>query len=524
MNRWTAGFLVLGVGLLVLSLPEHASRSIGTAEAQFGASTVQDSVDLFSGGKVAKGGQTDIDTLVAKKVFALPEYVSSSRPTCDGSTDVGQASGQPWMIFNTTTKSVEVCNDEDGSYGWDPISYDGDGDGLGRRTRAGVTVDEDDDDVNNQPVRGDFSIPSSTVGTPGASSRTVTYSVPDGVYGSGDDVSFTMPGDGDLVEDKIKDGENIFGVGGNHGRITNQLSLTAEDLRVFVGIPVPVESEFFDTAAAGARDPRGIAVTSTRIYVVDISDDEVYAFNHSGVEQTSESFSTAAAGARDPQGMAVTSTRIYVVDPSDDEVYAFNHSGVEQTSESFSTAAAGAGDPRGIAVTSTRIYVADFTDDKVYAFNHSGNYQSTESFSTSPYSPRGLSATDTRIYIISDDANYYKVNVFDHSGVQLPGESFIARASSIEGIAVTDTHFFTVNTGADRVEVFIRQDYPALASDNNARAFCAAAGRQWLEATTTTSSSTAPAYTRFTDNSGLIFDFAIGNAFSSVSCGDLNGI
>lgn len=221
-KRWIIGAaVVLAAGLFWLSEPP----SITTASAQIGAtaSVQQDTTDLLfddkqtariNAGQRLKSAHTDSDTLIVKKVFAPPSYSTSgggntiARPTCS-------ANGNTWIIFNTTTKSVEVCNDGDGSYGWDPISYDGDGDGLGIRTRAGVTVDEDDDDVNNQPVRGDFSIPSSTVGTPGTANRTVTYSVPDGVYGSGDDVSFTLPGDSDLDEDNILAGVTIFNVTGN---------------------------------------------------------------------------------------------------------------------------------------------------------------------------------------------------------------------------------------------------------------------------------------------------------------------
>ena len=214
MREFTAGAIAAGIIFALIAYVPDMQYGAGTAEAQIGRSTVRDTIDIDYGGKVAKAIHTATDTVVAKSVLSLPEFTTSSRPTCDGSTDVGNASGQPWIIVNTTDGWVEHCNNQDGSWGWDPLGLDGDGDGLKRINSAGATIDEDDTDDNNQPVRGDFSIPDATVGDPGSSDRTVTSDIPDGLYGSGDEVSFDMPGDADLVAGNIKYGEDIFGTTG----------------------------------------------------------------------------------------------------------------------------------------------------------------------------------------------------------------------------------------------------------------------------------------------------------------------
>ena len=105
----------------------------------------------------------------------------------------------------------------------------------------------------------------------------------------------------------------------------NALSLTAGDLRILAG--TYAISDQFDTAGAGAANPEGIAVTATSVWVVDVIDDEVYEFNHTGTLQSQ--FDTAGAGA--PQGIAVTATSVWVVDVIDDEVYEFNHTGTLQS-------------------------------------------------------------------------------------------------------------------------------------------------------------------------------------------------
>ena len=66
-------------------------------------------------------------------------------------------------------------------------------------------------------ARGGFTIGSGTVGTPGSSSRTVNYNIPQGLYDDNDErVTFTIPGDRDLTRGNIKNGVNIFGVSGNY--------------------------------------------------------------------------------------------------------------------------------------------------------------------------------------------------------------------------------------------------------------------------------------------------------------------
>ena len=87
---------------------------------------------------------------------------------------------------------------------------------------------------------------------------------------------------------------------------------------------------------------------------------------------------------------------------------------------------------------------------------------------------------------------------------------------------MTATSVWLVDAADDEVYEFNRRDYPALASDDNARAFCAAEGRNWLVSRTSATGNRAPAFVDFFTGSGLAFDFAVGDSLTSVSCGDLD--
>ena len=63
-------------------------------------------------------------------------------------------------------------------------------------------------------------------------------------------------------------------------------------------------------------------MTATSVWVVDSAGGEVYEFNHTGTLQNQ--FDTAGAGAANPRGISVTATSVWVVDDTDDEVYEFN--------------------------------------------------------------------------------------------------------------------------------------------------------------------------------------------------------
>ena len=83
--------------------------------------------------------------------------------------------------------------------------------------------------------------------------------------------------------------------------------LKAGDLHIFSELGpqgAAIEDESFDMAAANTGS-EGIEVTSSRIYVVDSSDNRVYVYNHAGVEQTRRELQPSLRLTLMPAGISV---------------------------------------------------------------------------------------------------------------------------------------------------------------------------------------------------------------------------
>ena len=103
-------------------------------------------------------------------------------------------------------------------------------------------------------------------------------------------------------------------------------------------ITVPVMVDYFDTAAAGATNPQGVAqITSGALVghfaVVDSTADEVYIFDPDGILKSQ--FDTGALGSTNPQGITYISSGPYegnfaLVDNSADKIFVVDTSGVLQ--------------------------------------------------------------------------------------------------------------------------------------------------------------------------------------------------
>ena len=159
--------------------------------------------------KVEAGG-VRADEVEALEEFVPPIYTTANRPDCNNANDANRA---PKVIFNSTTKSLEVCNDEDGSFNWDPISYDGDRDGFGRSA--------DEDDANAAIPGSGSNIAIGNVANPTTVNRSFSANIPRGLYGTGAisgypqrQVTYTVRGDANLVPEKIQSGQRVFDVTG----------------------------------------------------------------------------------------------------------------------------------------------------------------------------------------------------------------------------------------------------------------------------------------------------------------------
>ena len=125
----------------------------------------------------------------------------------------------------------------------------------------------------------------------------------------------------------------------------------------------------FDLDPGGNADPTRITFANGRLYVVDTSDEKVYAYDTSGRRLPAADFDLDPAN-RYPYGITFANGRLYVVDWLREKVYAYDTSGRRLPAADFDLVS-GNTDPQGITFANGRFYVVDASDEKVYAYDPS---------------------------------------------------------------------------------------------------------------------------------------------------------
>ena len=128
---------------------------------------------------------------------------------------------------------------------------------------------------------------------------------------------------------------------------------------------------------------RGVTVYNNKIYIVNnTSSDKILSYSLSGTYSSSDSFSTGT-GNDSPLGVAVTSTRVFVLDSVDNKFYAYQHGGTRESDDDISLVSDNA-NPVGLCTsTNGNLLVLDGTDRKIYSYTTSGTRVSTEDVSFS---------------------------------------------------------------------------------------------------------------------------------------------
>ena len=175
-----------------------------------------------------------------------------------------------------------------------------------------------------------------------------------------------------------------------------------------------VEKEFAFTTlvAAGNGAPRGIWSNGTTMWVVDSSDDKLYAYNMATkARDSSKDFNTlSAAGNNNPYGLWSNGTTMWVVDISDKRIYAYAMSTKARDSSKDFTALQSAGNtsPRGIWSNGTTMWVADW-NKKIYAYSMSSKARDTSKEFTSldaqNTKPRGIWSNGTTMWVVDFGKN-----------------------------------------------------------------------------------------------------------------------
>ena len=133
-------------------------------------------------------------------------------------------------------------------------------------------------------------------------------------------------------------------------------------------------AEDFNTLNAAENDyPTGLWSDGTTIWVSDLVDDKLYAYNRSTRDRDpGKDFDTLEqAGNVSPRGVWSDGEAMWVADPDDDRIWAYNIiTKSHDRSKDFNTlSAAGNQYPAGIWSDGTTMWVLDTQDDKIYAYD-----------------------------------------------------------------------------------------------------------------------------------------------------------
>ena len=133
--------------------------------------------------------------------------------------------------------------------------------------------------------------------------------------------------------------------------------------------------DFDSLIAAENEAPRGIWSNETTMWVADLQDDKIYAYNMATkARDTDKDFDTLdAATNNNPHGIWSDDTTMWVVDSTDEQIYAYNmDTKARDSAKDFATlTAADNKNPTGIWSDNTTMWVADERNKKIYAYKMS---------------------------------------------------------------------------------------------------------------------------------------------------------
>ncbi len=210
----------------------------------------------------------------------------------------------------------------------------------------------------------------------------------------------------------------------------------------------------FNLASENAS-PRGITYAGGRFFVVDSSDEEVYAYRSDGRRYASLDFDLRSVNT-DPQGIAYNRSVFYVVDVGDEKVYAYRD-GRRYAGGEFDLHPANAS-ASGIVCAAGRFYVADLSDGKVYAYRGSdGRRETGAEFNLAGANgyPSGIAYSGSRFYVVDrDDDKVYAYRASD--GRRDSGAEFKLDGANgdPDGVVYYDGKLFVVDSRDDKVYVY----------------------------------------------------------------------
>ena len=175
--------------------------------------------------------------------------------------------------------------------------------------------------------------------------------------------------------------------------------------------------------AAGNLNPAGVWSNGTTMWVLNTTDDKIYAYNMSdGARDSAKDFNTlTAAGNTTSTSIWSNGTTMWVTDSVYDKIYAYRMSDRQRDADKdFDTLVAGSSySPRGLWSNGTTMWVTDSVYDKIYAYRMSDRQRdSAKDFNTldaaGNNSPLGLWSDGTTMWVLdSFNRKIYAYRMFD---------------------------------------------------------------------------------------------------------------
>ena len=185
--------------------------------------------------------------------------------------------------------------------------------------------------------------------------------------------------------------------------INQEIEVSQSDLSVVGGIGARSGSSEFGLTINN-KNPQGITFLNNKLYVIDVIDNKVYAYNAAdGTRDVNSSFELHTDNTS-PSGITALDGKLLVADSTDNKVYIYNvvaGGGTSNTPASNFDLHTDNVNPTGIAAHDGKLWVVDSGDDKVFVYNAGGTRNSSSEFDLTAENetPNGITALDGTIYV-----------------------------------------------------------------------------------------------------------------------------
>ena len=227
--------------------------------------------------------------------------------------------------------------------------------------------------------------------------------------------------------------------------------VNATDFKLFQNIPANIPQANNFNLNIDNNDPSSITYSGGNYYIIDSTDNIVYAYDSNWSTDSSSSFNLTTANI-DPYGITTKDGKLYVVDHVDNRVYIYNPDGTNASPSSFSLSSTVA-DAYGITYTGSKFYVVDQVDKKIYAYTATGGRSSTFDFelTSNNADPYGISYGNGKLYVV--DKNDARVYAYNPNGMYSPSDDFDIDPSNSDpqGITYYDGKFLIINNANGKI-------------------------------------------------------------------------